>query len=632
MFHTFYSLSTKPIGPKFTSTTSTDIIGRRCFLYSLKIYEDIQDEKIFVPVVIGLWSTVENQDFFKRILIYFYEALKFNPSCLTLKNLFLADTIPESSSTKHISAINDIIHNFRIGEICNLLIYLTKIIKPPPFTELRLNLNLLTISLYVHSNFDLPNKDSSLQILLDCLELTIIIKLWTSLLSERNVILLGNRSILSSACSALLALLFPFSWLHTYIPTFPDHFELEILDAPTPYLIGLPNYRKDFKELNEMYPNHVICCLSTSRISKINYVELPEQEEAKLRTKVRYLRYPKLDKIDEVVEEPDIGVIKDIRLDSSFPQNIQRIFFRIFKDNLKNFERYLDKHGKFNQMMFLDNLDNSDDKQFWEEIINSQAFENFLLGFNSYDCQTTNIFKNILRMSEDDLIKFNKMNSFTMTFNIPIDLSYIFQYVKEESLNDENGPTLGNQELENFETIEKDHRIIISKIFYAVGESTEEQGNEKFNEEPNNPYQITTSKEKISVIENSKDGSIHAYFHNNQGRQYTKVCELPNSVIVDHILKRAEDLGEADLNSMAQLNETKIYGNRGLLEVFGKLFKVNIDNIDLLDVIKPDLSKYLNENQLSNSFRFRTSDRFLQDYQQSYSTAIDKGKHLDIIL
>jgi len=43
--------------------------------------------------------------------------------------------------------------------------------------------------------------------------------------------------LLFSTCEALTKLIFPFKWLHTYIPVLPDD-QLDYLEAPTPYIMG----------------------------------------------------------------------------------------------------------------------------------------------------------------------------------------------------------------------------------------------------------------------------------------------------------------------------------------------------------------------------------------------------------
>uniref|UniRef100_A0A8C4RB59 UDENN domain-containing protein n=1 Tax=Eptatretus burgeri TaxID=7764 RepID=A0A8C4RB59_EPTBU len=75
--------------------------------------------------------------------------------------------------------------------------------------------------------------------LLSCLGTRHLLRLFASLLLERRVILTADKlSTLSKCGHAIVALLYPFIWQHTYIPVLPVSM-LDIVCAPTPFLIGL---------------------------------------------------------------------------------------------------------------------------------------------------------------------------------------------------------------------------------------------------------------------------------------------------------------------------------------------------------------------------------------------------------
>uniref|UniRef100_A0A4W3IVN3 UDENN domain-containing protein n=2 Tax=Callorhinchus milii TaxID=7868 RepID=A0A4W3IVN3_CALMI len=75
--------------------------------------------------------------------------------------------------------------------------------------------------------------------LFSCLSVRQLIKVFASLLLERRVIFTADRlSTLSQCCHAVVALLYPFTWQHTYIPVLPPSM-IDIVCSPTPFLIGL---------------------------------------------------------------------------------------------------------------------------------------------------------------------------------------------------------------------------------------------------------------------------------------------------------------------------------------------------------------------------------------------------------
>ncbi|KAM9845829.1 DENN domain-containing protein 2A-like [Aulostomus maculatus] len=75
--------------------------------------------------------------------------------------------------------------------------------------------------------------------LFSCLSLRLLLRVFGSLLLERRVIFTADKlSTLSQCCHAMVALLYPFVWQHTYIPLLPAAM-LDIVCTPTPFIVGL---------------------------------------------------------------------------------------------------------------------------------------------------------------------------------------------------------------------------------------------------------------------------------------------------------------------------------------------------------------------------------------------------------
>ncbi|XP_030640692.1 suppression of tumorigenicity 5 protein-like [Chanos chanos] len=78
-----------------------------------------------------------------------------------------------------------------------------------------------------------------LRSLFSCLSVPQVVRVFASLLLERRVIFVADKlSTLSSCAHAVLALLYPFSWQHTFIPVLPASM-LDMVCCPTPFLVGL---------------------------------------------------------------------------------------------------------------------------------------------------------------------------------------------------------------------------------------------------------------------------------------------------------------------------------------------------------------------------------------------------------
>uniref|UniRef100_A0A672KJ12 DENN domain containing 2A n=1 Tax=Sinocyclocheilus grahami TaxID=75366 RepID=A0A672KJ12_SINGR len=75
--------------------------------------------------------------------------------------------------------------------------------------------------------------------LFSSLSLRLLLRVFASLLLERRVIFTADKlSTLSKCCHAMVALLYPFTWQHTYIPVLPPSM-MDIVCTPTPFIVGL---------------------------------------------------------------------------------------------------------------------------------------------------------------------------------------------------------------------------------------------------------------------------------------------------------------------------------------------------------------------------------------------------------
>uniref|UniRef100_A0A3Q2FCG2 DENN/MADD domain containing 2C n=1 Tax=Cyprinodon variegatus TaxID=28743 RepID=A0A3Q2FCG2_CYPVA len=93
----------------------------------------------------------------------------------------------------------------------------------------------LTLCRPVDSRLEHVDFDSLLQ----CLSVGRLLQVFASLLLERRVIFVADKlSVLSRCGHAALALLYPFTWQHTFVPVLPASM-LDISCSPTPFLIGV---------------------------------------------------------------------------------------------------------------------------------------------------------------------------------------------------------------------------------------------------------------------------------------------------------------------------------------------------------------------------------------------------------
>lgn len=298
-------------------------------------------------------------------------------------------------------------------EIMNLIIFFTNIIKPCSSTLLKLNLHFSSFDMYFHSKHEIPKNEKFIKVLFDCLELSTIIKLWICILHEKHIILISNSNLLLyTVTNALLGLIFPFKWLHTFISLIPNEL-FDILDCPTPYIMGVSSLKTDFFSLKEMYPQYVICDLNTSQIHCPVIVKLPENEDFKLRKKINYIKNQNLINLDNIFTN---GYFIDSIQAQSYENNNRKTILNSNKNVNFNFGSSSNVNNTYNSTQ-QNNLNDLKvfSKQFKDKKTVSTSFFIFedVSDYRSFSENIQNIFFRILRSPLENFeVKFLKNNEF----------------------------------------------------------------------------------------------------------------------------------------------------------------------------------------------------------------------------
>ena len=431
--------------PKFIPEVLTDAKGERTFLYSIRLFDkiEINHKKYYLPYALSIWSPVNNCEAFKNILTEFYRIMKSTDNDLTNSSLI----------------------NYHNLEFIHMIIFLTDIILPPNNSKIILNFHFSSVELIFPSRLKIPNNEEYIQLLFDCLEISTIIKLWCSILSEKHIIFLANQGYLLFAITqGLLSLIFPFTWLYTYIPILPINL-IDYLDSPIPYIIGMIGNKIDINELNEKYPGHVICDLNTSTINKNGVSFLSNIEEDIIKKKIRYLYNPKLYEVEDIyLDENDKKKynnknfeLEDIDMSKTFGENIHNIFFRIFRYQLSVIQSIFVKNKVFDVQIFLEDYCQDEMRDFWDKLTSTEVFDHFLMNLNTKNNNNNTLFSmritKILSVEENDNeIEVNSElklgiskneEPFVITYNLPTNINYILnQFIEMDDGNDDYGKAL----------------------------------------------------------------------------------------------------------------------------------------------------------------------------------------------
>ena len=533
--------------PKFIPEVLTNTKGERTYLYSIRLYDkiEINHKNYYLPYALSIWTPVNNCEAFKNILTEFYRIMK--------------------STNKDIS--NTSLINYHNLEFVHLIIFLTDIILPPNNTKLVLNFHFSSIELIFPSLSEIPNNEEYIQLLFDCLEISAIIKLWCSVLCEKHIIFLANQGYLLFAITqGLLSLIFPFTWLYTYIPILPMSL-IDYLDSPIPYIIGLLSNTVDIKELNEKFPGHVICDLNSSTINKNGISFLSNIEEDIIKKKIRFLYNPNLFEVEDIYLDENEKQkyhnknfeLEDIDMTKTFGENIHYIFFRIFRYQLSVIQSNFVKNKVFDVQIFLEDFCQDEMRDFWDKLTSTEAFDHFLMNLNKNDnAPFSKIISNILSLennqNENELNMDNiyhskeKEETFVIKYSLPFNMNYIFNQFIEIEDSDDYGKALQNllKDYNNSLNIINNDLIFMQKSSQKYSKSTQKNFKSRQREkkvsikiskndlkqnQTANPNLIKRFKSKIEILNNSDDSDINKEKKSDNSDKQLKGRESLNIII-----------------------------------------------------------------------------------------------------
>ena len=317
--------------PKCFNFVLTDELGERTYGAVIVFWQEI-DFRLrdrFVPNY-----DPDNKNYFvqKAICVLSYFPFYYN-SLLFLKEIY---NITEPKS-KGIIPIERAVCTF----VDSLYI-------PPHDKLLRFNINKKNIDYYRIPNYGKiwDTNDRYLETLFRVLNYENIITAWEGLLLEKKLyIICSSKNTLCHIANALINLLFPFKWIHVYVPILPEQLKL-FIESPVPLIIGIFFHI----EINELPQDSLILNVNENRFE--NYKEklppLPSRLQKILMTKLIKLKEQyKLDNpiyVDNYLINQDEALIYLGPDTLMFPKidtcEIRDAFYSVFLAMFKNHEKY----------------------------------------------------------------------------------------------------------------------------------------------------------------------------------------------------------------------------------------------------------------------------------------------------
>jgi hypothetical protein len=241
-----------------------------------------------------------------------------------------------------------------------------------------------------------------------------LVILFRLLISEKKILLIDNDyERLSAVADGLVSILYPFQWIHTFIPIMSDQM-LKYLETFLPFLNGINESLMDlvekiFKEGEVEEDDEVFLVYIKENKIKLsstlkgqnkkfdkyiqdNIPSLPPQLEKELKSKLKKAKY-ELDDIEKNKKKNTSENRQNCEL------QIRDAFIDLFVEMFQDYAKYLsfvEEDPVFNKSLFLEKKPNNE-KAFYNEILDTQLFQQFTQNVVNED---VNYFNNKITLHE----------------------------------------------------------------------------------------------------------------------------------------------------------------------------------------------------------------------------------------
>ncbi|KAI4590650.1 hypothetical protein MJG53_001699 [Ovis ammon polii x Ovis aries] len=188
--------------------------------------------------------------------------------------------------------------------------------------------------------------------LMCCLSFEQILQIFASAVLERRIIFLAEGlSTLSQCIHATAALLYPFSWAHTYIPVVPESL-LGTVCCPTPFMVGVQmRFRQEV-------------------------LDSPMEEVGDEKD----ILPPKLQ--DDILESLSQGIKESQTASEQINEHVSRPFVQFFVKTVGHYASYIKREangqGRFQERAFYKALTSKANRRFVKKFVKTQLFSLFI--------------------------------------------------------------------------------------------------------------------------------------------------------------------------------------------------------------------------------------------------------------
>lgn len=226
--------------------------------------------------------------------------------------------------------------------------------------------------------------------LFNCLSVRQVVRVFASLLLERRVIFVADKlSTLSSCVHAVVALLYPFSWQHTFIPVLPTSM-VDIVCCPTPFLVGILS--SSLPKLKELPVEEALMVdLGTDR-----FIRQMDDEATLLPRKLQAALEQSLEQRNDIINQ-DSDSESDEECTTSLNSVVSEAFIRFFLETVGHYSLFLTQGERgeriFQREAFRKSVASKSIRRFLGVFMESQMFAGFIQDRQMRKCRAKGLFE-----------------------------------------------------------------------------------------------------------------------------------------------------------------------------------------------------------------------------------------------
>ena len=515
---------------------------------------------------------------------------------------------------------------------------------------------------------DLSVMNTNISNLLRCFNIDNLVIILRLMLFEKRILFIDDDYTRPSLVTDnFISLLYPFKWIHTYIPIMSDQM-LKYLETFLPFLNGInstliPLVTEVFKE-NELEDSEEVFLvyinehkfrignyLTKNNKKKYRYLQetvpaLPVQIEKELKAKLKKIK----EDIDNYLKNNQ----KNKKIDlSEFDFRIRNIFIEMFVQMFHDYYKYmtfLDDDVVFNKSLFLEKITNNADKKFYDEFIDTQLFQQFCQNIvkdelkyfismvmnydpNKKEKEENNLRKTLINKIKNDkdklyVIKPNYMNINDEKAEI-IEEKISEKYKLEEPVNEEGMLISKERIIFELGKIKKENYKNRNCFIYVIPESEKRK-----KEENNKIMELSTNSIIFRAFQNLKLKSNIKFKKKDKYNINDKEKDTIKETIKDFTMKifKSEEI-EEDQNKKKEMQNilNSPFGRNFFVSILSK----NVTNIILLKEKSFNLLGALIYNSLLFILNIQETDQLLEEMvtlikSTKYFGQEDKGKTITL--